>query len=72
MSEVAEMVKPDQKQRDIALVKSTLNVCVKTIAILEYTKVVGKDCKDMYNALLWLASLKQGLKLQLEELEKTK
>lgn len=72
MSELAEMVKPDQKARDIASCKSTIDVCVKTIAILEYTKVVGKDAKDMVNALMWLANVKQGLKLQLEELEKIK
>ena len=60
------------KEADISACKSTLDVCIKTIAILEYTKVVGKDAKDMVNALMWLANVKQGLKLQLEELEKTK
>lgn len=61
-----------RKEQDIAACKSTLEVCIKTISILEYTKVVGKDARDMVNALMWLANVKQGLKLQLEELEKTK
>jgi len=63
-------VKP--KEADVAACKSTLEVCKKTMAILEVAQVQGRSAMDMANSLLWLANVKSGLERQLTELEKTK
>lgn len=69
---MSEMVKPDEKARNIASVKSTLEVCVRTKAFLEYMSVNGKEAQHMSNSLQWLTQVRQGLEMQLEELEKSK
>ena len=60
------------KEADVAACKSTLDVCKKTMAILEITQVQGRQAQDMANSLMWLANVKMGLERQLQELEKPK
>jgi|HubBroStandDraft_3_1064219.scaffolds.fasta_scaffold252398_2 hypothetical protein len=65
-------VQVNQKAQDLIACKSTLDVCKKTMAILEVTQVQGRHAMDMANSLMWLNNVKAGLERQLQELEKTK
>jgi hypothetical protein len=62
----------NQNAKDINACRSTLEVCKKTMAILEVSQVQGRQAGDMANSIMWLTSVKMGLERQLEELEKIK
>ena len=61
-----------KKNLDVAACKSTLDVCKKTMAILEITQVQGRQAIDMANSLMWLGNVKAGLERQLQDLDKPK
>lgn len=65
-----EIEASNKKAKDVAMCKTTLEVCKKTMAILEITVVQGRQAQDLANSLMWLANVRQGLEAQLKEIEK--